>query len=321
MMRITPRRSLSIAAAGLALLLGLPLTAVPGDAAPAAPTLACPPGQTPVTTAVRSRTTGKMIRVTICRGGTSTPTPDTPGGDGDGGGGDFDPNNYVVCNPWEEVNPGSAPWGKPEGASPDAVAYQCVQYINGNPVYGPYIPQWLEPGQAPLPSPQEVAADLLADVQGELINPDLVSDPAEGTPAVLDVPTFVAVDNWQDGFTRNNCDPTGAICVELTATPALTWDPGDGSETVPCEPGGTRFDPEGASPRVQAEADGACAHTYRKRTGADGRPDAWAGEVTVTWSVAWRQTNGGAQNDVLPDIPLAATLDREVEEVQSVLDG
>ncbi|HMG43811.1 MAG TPA: hypothetical protein VK611_20935 [Acidimicrobiales bacterium] len=311
-------RRLSIAAVGLVLLLGLPLATATATAAPSA---ACPPGQTPVTTAVRSRVTGKMVSVTICQGGSTTTGPTTPGDDGDGGGGGFDPDNYLVCNPWEQVNPGSEPWGKPEGASPDIKAYQCVQYINGNPQYGPYIPQWLEPGEVPLPSPQEVAGDLLADVRGELLDPALVSDPAAGTPSLIDVPTFVSVSNWQEGFTRESCDPTGAICVTLTAAPALTFDPGDGGAAVACEPGGTRFDPEGPSPREQADAEGACAHVYGLRTGVAGRPTAWEGEVTVTWSVSWAQTAGGGQTGVLADIPLAAALPREVEEVQSVIDG
>ena len=321
MMRIGPRRSLSIAAAGLALLVGLPLAAVPGDAAPAAPTLACPPGQVPVQTTVRNRTTGKTITVTICRPGSSTPRPSQPGSDGNEGGGDYDPNDYTVCTPWSEANPGSEPFYKPENTPPDAVAYQCVRYINGNPVFGPYIPQWFAPGAAPLPSPQQVAGELLASVQGELNDPVLATDPVVGLPALYEVPTFVAVSNWQEGFTRNQCDPTGAICVALTATPALTFDPGDESDPVACEPGGTRFDLDGASPREQAKAEGACAYIYTKRTGVDDRPDEWPGEVTVTWSVAWEQTNGGTQQGNLADIPLTASLPRAVEDVQSVLRG
>jgi hypothetical protein len=176
---------------------------------------------------------------------------------------------------------------------------------------------WVIPGQAaPPPDPAEVAAGMLAEAQAQMRAPQVVADPPVGTPSIITLPVFVQVTNWVDGFQVGpNC--VQGVCVTLTAEPTLTFDPGEpGSEPIVCDPPGTRFDPNGPDPAVQAAAPGACAYAYQARTGADDRPEEWRGVVTVTWNVAW---TAGEAGDEFPPYPLSTVIPREVDEVQTVV--
>ncbi|HEY8543825.1 MAG TPA: hypothetical protein VIL36_02215 [Acidimicrobiales bacterium] len=307
-----PRLAAAVGAAVLALT-AFAAVSLPTPAG-AAPTAACPPGQVPQRSSTRGPA-GKRVTITVCVPGSSTPGGTPPGGHGRPSGGGDDDGNYTVCVPWEEAYPGHDPTGINQG-EPGERAYLCIPYRDGRPVYGPYIPTWLGPGEEPPPSPAEVAADIWADVSGDLLDPEIAAFPAEGTPALIDVPTFVSVTNWQGEFTASDCDAaTGTVCVSLTATPALTFDPGDGTGEIACEPGGTAYDPAGGTPQEQAARDGACAHAYTRRTGVAGRPEAWEATVSVTWSVSWA---GAGQSGTLDPIALPYTFLREVQEVQSV---
>lgn len=145
--------------------------------------------------------------------------------------------------------------------------------------------------------------------------PEVVADPPVGVASIITLPVFVQVSNWQGPIERERC--IGSVCVTLTATPTLTFDPGEpGSSPIVCDAPGTRFDPDGADPEVQAAAPGACAHAYQSRTGAEDRPDAWPGEVTVTWEVAW--SAAGADGEFGP-YPLTTAVPRAVDEVQTVV--
>jgi hypothetical protein len=315
------RRSRLVTAAGAAVL-GLTAFAVaapmasPAQAAPTAPdapAAACAPGQV-LQHRVTRGPSGKRVTIPVCVPGGTRPGQPNPGGPGDEGGGPADNDgNYTVCVPWSEAYPGHDPSLLTPGG-PGEEAYRCIRHIDGAPVLGPYLPTWLGPDEEPPPSPDEVAADIWADVSGDLLDPDVVADPAVGQPALRTVPTFVSVANWQAGFSHNGCDQqTGTVCVTLTATPALTFDPGDGTGEIPCPDGGSVYDPAGGTPREQAE--GACAHAYEQRTGVEGRPEAWEATVTVTWTVTWA---GAGQSGTLAPIALSGGFPREVEEVQSV---
>jgi hypothetical protein len=166
------------------------------------------------------------------------------------------------------------------------------------------------------PAPEAVAADLYVEAQARMRAPEVVADPAVGTPSIITLPVFVQVTNWVDRFTIGpNC--VQGVCVTLTAEPTLTFDPGEpASEPIVCDPPGTRFDPNGPDPAVQAGAPGACAYAYQARTGADERPDAWPGQVTVTWDVSW--TAGVASGEFDPQV-LSTAVPREVDEVQTVV--
>src|SRR5918996_1498535 len=136
--------------------------------------------------------------------------------------------------------------------------------------------------------------------------------PPPGVAAVVNTPVFVEVTNWRPEIVDRDC--VLGVCVSMTASPSLVFDPGDGSGVVVCEPPGSRYDP--ALPLVE-QAQGACAHVYRRRAGAEGRPSEWPGLVTVTWNVSWT-SNVGASGTYAP-LSLSTGLQRAVEEGSTVV--
>lgn len=128
--------------------------------------------------------------------------------------------------------------------------------------------------------------------------------------------TFLAVDDWTETVTDQEC--AFLLCVTVTATAQLTWDPGEpGAATVVCVAGGTTYDPTGPRRADQATAPGACTHAYTQRTGAAGRPDAWPGAATVTWNLTWTSTVG--PGGTLTPVTRTIDLPRAVDEVQAVV--
>lgn len=175
--------------------------------------------------------------------------------------------------------------------------------------------RWVPPETpaAPVPPPPGVVAQLLfARVKIEMDAPVLASDPPVGVSSVVNTPVFVEVTNWRPQITDSEC--VLGVCVTMTATPTLTFDPGDGSGPLVCDPPGSRYVPGGAS--LADQAVGACAHTYLQRTGVAGRPAAWPGSVTVTWDVNWA---GGGTTGVFGPLVFTAPFARAVEEVSAVV--
>jgi hypothetical protein len=204
-------------------------------------------------------------------------------------------------------------------APPGSVLQEWICWNNGRQVYGPYVTRAAPPdqgmGPAPPPSPAVVAETLMIRAEGLLRQPEVIANPAVGRASIVDVPTFVAVTNWQRTVHESDC--AVGVCVDLTATPTLTFDPGEpGSEVVECDPPGTRFE-RGGDATAQAEAAGACAHTYRRRTGVHGRPDAWPGVVTVTWEISW--TSNVGPSGTFDPVELSADLPRSVDEVSALV--
>jgi hypothetical protein len=160
---------------------------------------------------------------------------------------------------------------------------------------------------------------LFASVQAQMHAPQVLADPPLGVASVVSLPVFVQVTNWQDTIQDEDC--VAGVCVEILAVPSLSFDPGEpGSSAVECAPPGTRFDPNGADPVVQAQAAGACAHVYTTRTGAAGRPAEWPAQVTVTWDVSWALV-GSATRNAFPPQSLSTDVPRAVSEVQTVVVG
>jgi hypothetical protein len=260
-----------------------------------------------------------VVERPVTRPGQPVDSGGTGGNDDDdngGGGGPTEPDPNR-CE-WHTY-PNQAHWRTvfPE-APPDAIFGESRCFVNGLPVYGPYVPQWTTPGDEaapPPPTPAEVAQALWINVQALLRQPEVATDPPDGEPSIIDIPTFVEVTNWQGRIERSQC--LLGVCVDLVAEPTLTFAPGEpGSESIECAPPGTRFDPNGPEPDVQATADGACVHTYQRRTGVAGRPEAWTAEVTVTWEVTWQ---GGGDQGVFDPIALTETVPRPVDEVTTVV--
>ena len=170
------------------------------------------------------------------------------------------------------------------------------------------------PAEPAPPSPGAVAQLVLARVEVQMVAPELASDPPVGVSAVVNTPVFVEVTNWQPQVEDSEC--VLGVCVAMTATPTLSFDPGDGSGSMVCDPPGSRYVPGGAP--LADQAVGACAHTYLQRTGVEGRPGEWPGSVSVTWDVNWTLVGGGASGSYDP-LVFMTPFARAVEEVSAVV--
>jgi len=167
------------------------------------------------------------------------------------------------------------------------------------------------------PAPDEVAADLWSRVSADLEEPALDVWPPNGEAAVVNMPTFVEVTNWQGEIVEADCDDaTGTVCIELTATPSLTYAPGEPSApTVDCEDGGTAYVPGGnPTSQEQAAPADACAHAYAHATAAQ---EMYEAVVSVHWEVTWEGEGQAGEIDV---DPLSAAIDRPVDEVSTVVE-
>jgi hypothetical protein len=173
---------------------------------------------------------------------------------------------------------------------------------------------------APAPetvAPENLAATARARLSRLLPPPELVTSPPVGVAAIVGVPAFVAVSNWAGEVSESEC--AAGLCVTVTATPALTFTPGElGSTTVDCRGHGTRHRP-GADPHREVAVLGACAHVFTRRTGVGGRPSEWPGSVSVTWTIEWTSSTGATAS--LPSVSRSLDLPRAVEEVQAPVVG
>ena len=247
-------------------------------------------------------------------------------GGGGSGGGSGGPAPRPVC-PWVTVPAGPQTEANLRRLFPDAPPGAVLQVrdcadANPNNPGGTQFglgARWLPPGSPTglePPSPTAVALTLYARVKALMQAPVLATSPPAGAPAVVELPVFVEVVNWQDQIVDNEC--VLAVCVQMTATPALDFSPGEPqAPVIRCTPPGTRFDAAVSDATVQASAPGACAYAYRQRTGVANRPTEWAGQVTVRWSVSWT-SNVGASGS-FPELEFIAPTPRVVNEVQTVV--
>jgi hypothetical protein len=168
------------------------------------------------------------------------------------------------------------------------------------------------------PTPGALAETVRGRLIGQLPQPVVESSPPAGTASIIGVPVFVTVVNWTGVVTQTEC--AGGLCVTVTATPQLAFRPGEpGAPTVQCAGAGTRFAADAGTPESQASSPGACTWTYTTRTGANGRPSAWPGQASVSWSIAWTATTGASGS--LAAVTRSTDVPRPVAEVQTVIEG
>lgn len=168
------------------------------------------------------------------------------------------------------------------------------------------------------PTPGALAETVRGRLIGQLPQPVVESSPPAGTASIIGVPVFVAVVNWTGVVTQTEC--AGGLCVTVTAAPQLRFRPGEpGAPTVQCSGSGTRFTPSAGTPEAQASSPGACTWTYTTRTGANGRPSAWPGQASVSWSISWTATTGASGS--LAAVTRSTDVQRPVAEVQTVIEG
>lgn len=298
----------------LAMVLLLAGGAVPAAADPAPPppspptTPPPPPGGCTETDAIGNC----IIRQPVVTPG--TPASEGPVSDpiGSGGGGDGgDPGHAPTC-PWTTV-PETAALRSMHPEAPEGAIWQVASC--GDVATGAGV-RWLPPGPAAPtpPAASAVASILYATAKAQMVAPAVATDPPADVAGVVNTPVFVEVTNWQSEIVESEC--VLGVCVSLTASPSLVFDPGDGSAPVACEPPGSRYVPGGEPMEVQAE--GACAHVYRLRTGAEGRPSAWPGLVSVTWDVLWTSNVAGASGSFDP-LVFSTAVPRAVDEVLAVV--
>ena len=218
---------------------------------------------------------------------------------------------------WRTVDPPASPdaynlWpGYPEPPADQEVRWQATLCAGRRGLFVLY--RWVA-----VITPELVANDLWVEVSGTLPLPAVGSDPAPGVNSIVAVPVFVEVTNWTGTLTPSQCE--AGFCVTVTVTPALTYRPGEPeAPPIACAGNGTRYDPNGPDIEAQAAEPGACAYAYQQRTGAEGRPETWPAEVSVTWNITWSSTagNGGA----LPAVTRTTPVPRGVDEVQTVVVG
>ena len=238
--------------------------------------------------------------------GAGTPGP----GGGSGGGGT---GGGVACY-WVTINNINDPaifveYGLDVPQSGVTIVWQEYRCSDGS---GTFPIRWVFP-----PSPGQTATEVRARLEGQMPQPTVAASPAVGTASIVSVPVFVAVTNWTGTLTDSGC--AGAVCVTVTATPSLRFVPGEPSaSSVACTGSGSRFDPA-RDLKAQAAASGACAYSYRQRTGVTGRPAAWPGIVSVSWAISWRANTG--ETGTLPSVTRSTSLPRSVQEVQTVIIG
>jgi hypothetical protein len=253
-------------------------------------------------------------------------TNDDPGGPGGPGGGGSRPPIHCAWVQFPDQAAALALWpdryfgdntmlfedcGRPQGNGAHDTWERIGQYCDYSQCLSA---DFVIPRPVQYQDPAEIAADRWAEVRIGLAGPQPVTSPPGGAAAIIDQPAFVAISNWPAPISEQACD--GPVCIRLDAVPSLTFDPGDGSGVVACTGPGTVFDPAGADPLAQAE--GACAHVYERRTAGEA---AWPGTVTITWTVTWETVTPGFPDDggTLDPVPLTTDLPREVDEVQGVV--
>lgn len=237
-----------------------------------------------------------------------------PGGLARGGGGGGGSADRVVCA-WATIP-------DPSGADPSvffdyglapppgevAVIWQALTCSDGRRAN---TLRWIRPV-----TPDVLASSIQGEIAGILAQPTINSSPPIGTASIVDVPVFVEVTNWTGDVVDSAC--AGGLCVTVTASPELTFTPGEpGSGTISCAGAGTRYDPDGPSVEDQASAEGACAYAFALRTGAEGRPPTWSGSASVTWTISWTASTGATGS--LPAVTRTTQLPRAVREVQAVV--
>lgn len=250
-----------------------------------------------------------------------------------------DPQGY--CLEWDVTTPGSpgTPGGSGGGPAPECYWVTIDDELPEDPTI--FVDFGLEepPDGVPIlwqswecsdgratfnfrwviaPTPGALAETIRGRLIGQLPQPVVESSPPAGTASIIGVPVFVAVVNWTGVMTQTEC--AGGLCVTVTATPQLTFRPGEpGAPMVQCSGSGTRFMPSAGTPEAQASSPGACTWTYTTRTGANGRPSAWPGQASVSWSIAWTATTGASGS--LAAVTRSTDVPRPVAEVQTVIEG
>lgn len=203
------------------------------------------------------------------------------------------------------------------GLPPDGMDVTWLAWCFSEPdfdwLYGPY--RW-EPAPPPAAPTQAMATTLYEQLAGRMPDPTIVTTPPPGRASIIGIPVFVTVTNWTPNLTIT--DDIAGTRVTVTATPTLTYDPGEPDSTpITCRGGGTPFRRGHGTPDEQASRPGACTYAYTHRTGTAKRPRAWPASATVVWAISWTAADGNG--GTFPPVTRRVALPRPVTEVQAIL--
>ncbi len=138
------------------------------------------------------------------------------------------------------------------------------------------------PGARPAPpDPAGIARDLARRTPLPL--PGVHTSPAPQNDQLVNLPTWMWVDNWSP---QTASATEAGLTVTVTALPkSVSWEMGDGS-TVVCGPG------RAWNPRLREEDQSSdCTHTYTKSS-AHQPGLRYRARATMSWDVRWTATNG-----------------------------
>lgn len=143
-----------------------------------------------------------------------------------------------------------------------------------------YDPNAGTPSAPPAPTASEIASDISTRV---LPLPGVHTSPPVGADQLVNLPTWLWVDNWQPQSTTAS---EAGLSVTVTATPrSVTWRMGLGDPVV-CQ-GGVPWNPN----LREEQQSSPCTFTYT-RSSFD-QPDLrYSGSATTTWDVTWTASNG-----------------------------
>lgn len=120
--------------------------------------------------------------------------------------------------------------------------------------------------------------------------PGVHLNPPEGTDQVVNVETWLWVDNFRSVSASASA---GSVSVTVTAQPVrVDWSMGNG-DTVSCPSGGTPYD-NGRPPESQHTD---CSYTYR-HSSASGRDGTFTMRATTRWHITWVATGVNASGDL-----------------------
>lgn len=235
----------------------------------------------------------------------------TTAGSGSGKGGSADPCVYEPANP----PPGpDTPIGSEIAKHGGSAVYKICPGGSGGLV-------WVPPGKASPAPPTALQLAQLAYSALALPKPTPSRYPAgtlnDGRPYTI-VQTHMwfstSPGSWRT-LSKKVC--AGELCATATGTPTtLTFDPGNGDDSVSCPGPGTTFQTPANGSWIPSLQPQGCDYQYT--TSSYGDP---SGEVTSTytigWTVTWNATNG--QGGSFDDLQSAAISRFAVAELQSVV--
>lgn len=166
----------------------------------------------------------------------------------------------------------------------------------------------------------QVVVDAVVDIARSRLTitsprPNTAPTGTADTPTVVNLPTFLWVDQSAWVPSTSTADIPGLVSVTVTATPtAVTWDLGDGSTPKTCDGPGTPW-----TPGVDTTD---CQHTY-DRSSADQPDNAFPLRATTHYDIAYTCTPLAANttcssNAPLGGVDLTFTTTMTVAEVQAV---